>query len=236
MIPQLSDFFDLQNSLFTNLFVEGEAPWLVLPRMGLFLQTAIHNHRKGTIHSQAVLQGDIEVGEGTVIDPNAFLLGPIWIGENCHIGPGSFLRGPLIIGSGSRIGHAVELKNSLLLGESSVPHLSYVGDSVIGYKAHLGAGVKVSNHKLDGSLVRVKPFPVEGKTSLSDDVIDTDLRKLGAIIGDSVEIGCNSVLNPGTLIGHHSRVYAGALLRGSYAPRSLVRVLQTHEISELKSD
>jgi NDP-sugar pyrophosphorylase family protein len=131
--------------------------------------------------------------------------GPAIIGRNCEIRHNAYIRGPVLIGDHCTIGNASEVKNVLLFNHSAVPHFNYVGDSILGYRAHLGAGVKISNLKLDGTSVTVE---FEGAR------VDTGLRKFGALVGDGVEVGCNAVLNPGSILGRGSAVYPNVNWRG----------------------
>ncbi|MFQ6117692.1 MAG: hypothetical protein ACE5LQ_05430, partial [Candidatus Bipolaricaulia bacterium] len=160
---------------------------------------------------------------GTVVEPGAVIIGPTIIGRDCQIRSGAYIRGNVLIGDRVIIGHSSEVKNSLIHSEAEVPHFAYVGDSVLGWRSHLGAGVKISNLKVNREPVRVK---VDGR------VYETGLRKFGAIIGDGVEIGCNSVLNPGTLIGKRSLAYALSSLSGYYPPSSIIKLRQKIEIAE----
>ena len=134
-----------------------------------------------------------------------FLKGPAWIGENCHIRAGCYVRENVIVGNGVVMGNSCEFKNCIVFDDVQVPHFSYVGDSILGYKAHLGAGVILSNVKLDHAEISVLA---------TDGLIATGLRKFGAIIGDRSEIGCNAVLNPGSVVGRDCIIYPGTNFRG----------------------
>ena len=149
--------------------------------------------------------------------------GPAWIGENCHIRSGCYVRENVIVGNGVVMGNSCEFKNSILFDEVQVPHFNYVGDSILGYKSHLGAGVILSNVKLDHGEILVAA--AEGQ-------IATGLRKFGAIVGDRTEIGCNAVINPGSLIGRDSMVYPSANFRGVLPARSIFKVHQQVQIME----
>lgn len=133
----------------------------------------------------------ISIGKETLIEPGAYIKGPCIIGNRCTIGHSSYLRGNIITGDGCIIGHATEIKNTILLNEAKAPHFNYVGDSILGNRVNLGAGVKCANLRFDKSPIRIH---IEGKK------IETGLHKLGAILGDDVHIGCNAVTSPGTLI------------------------------------
>ena len=131
-------------------------PWEVLPRIGAYLRDTLEPRQLGQAHSQAVIEGDVFIGEGTLIEAGALICGPVWIGRNCRIGHGATLRGNVIVGDGCVVGHAAELKNSLLFNGCDVPHFNYVGDSVLGHRVHLGAGVMLSNYRLIRGNVNVR--------------------------------------------------------------------------------
>lgn len=143
--------------------------------------------------------------------------GPTIIGANCEIRCGAYIRGGVVVGDKAVVGNSCELKVCLLFDEANVPHFSYVGDSILGWKSHLGAGVKISNLK-----VTRRPVVV----TINGTRYDTGLRKFGAIIGDEAEVGCNSVLNPGTLLGKRTLTYTNVSLRGYYPPDSFVKLRQ----------
>lgn len=140
----------------------------------------------------------ITIGEGTIIEPGAYIRGPCIIGRHCQIRHGSYIRGNVIIGDRCVVGHSTELKHSILLNHARAAHFAFVGDSVLGNDVNLGAGVKCANLRLDGSPVAIR---------YHDQSISTGLRKCGAIVGDGCQIGCNVVLNPGTLFGKHAKCY-----------------------------
>ncbi len=169
----------------------------------------IEPQRIGEIESNAVLKGPVSVGKNTVIRSGSYIVGPVIIGENCDIGPNCFIRPGTALGNNCHIGAAVEIKNSIIMSGSKVPHLSYVGDSILGENCNLGAGTKIANLRLD-------------KQNISVGGIDTHRRKLGAIMGDKVETGINASINVGTLIGNNSFIGPGALAHGIIAPGSKV--------------
>lgn len=152
------------------------------------------------------------VGKGTTIDKSVLIKGPAIIGYNCEIRQCAYIRENVIIGNDVVVGNSSEVKNSILFNKVQVPHYNYVGDSILGYKSHLGAGAITSNLKSNGTLVTVK---------YGTEKIETGLRKFGAILGDLAEVGCNSVLNPGTLIGKDSIVYPLSSVRG-YVPNNSI--------------
>jgi NDP-sugar pyrophosphorylase family protein len=170
---------------------------------------------------------DVYLGPGTVVEPGAMIKGPSIIGANCEIRAGAYIRGNVIVGDGAVVGNSTELKLCLLFDEANIPHFAYVGDSIFGWRSHLGAGVKVSNLKITRTPVVVT---IDGVR------YETGLKKFGAIVGDEAEVGCNSVLNPGTMLGKRSLTYTNVSLAGYIPPDSFVKVRQVQEIVERKYD
>ncbi len=154
------------------------------------------------------------VGKGTTIEKTATINGPTIIGYDCEIRPSAYIRENVIIGNNVVVGNSTEIKNSILFNKVQVPHFNYVGDSILGYKAHLGAGVILSNLKSTKENVTVK---------YETEYIETGLKKFGAMIGDSVEVGCNSVLNPGTIVGKESIIYPLSSVRGYIPAKSILK-------------
>lgn len=191
------------------LFDFCEYPWEMLPKIKSYILGLIE---KG-IPGYSLISENVLVGKNVKIYPTATIEGPAVIGPDCEIRPGAFIRGCVIAGSGCVIGNSSELKNCILLDNVQIPHYNYVGDSILGYKAHTGAGTICSNLKADG-----KPVVVHGDVDY-----ETGLRKLGAILGDNADIGCNSVLNPGTVVGRCTSVYPMTRLRGVYPENSIVK-------------
>jgi NDP-sugar pyrophosphorylase family protein len=161
------------------------------------------------------------IGKGSVIEHGAMIKGPAWIGEGCEIRNGCYIRENVIVGSGCVLGNSCELKNSIVFDEAQIPHFNYVGDSILGYRSHLGAGVILSNVKLDHSEITI--LTAEG-------MIPTGLKKFGAVIGDRAEIGCNSVINPGSLIGRNTILYPNTQWRGVAPADSVVKTKQEHQV------
>jgi NDP-sugar pyrophosphorylase family protein len=209
-----ADLFDLSQTDHAALFAGCEYAWEALVRIEPYLQEhlrpGLHNRCEGI----AFIGEKVFIGEGTVVEDGAMIKGPAIIGRNCQIRHNAYIREQVILGDNCVVGNACELKNALLFNHANVPHFNYVGDSILGYKAHLGAGVKISNVKLVEGTVLVD---VDGKLR------DTGLRKFGALLGDHAEIGCNAVLNPGSIIGRGSVVYANTNWRGVLAPNSIVK-------------
>jgi NDP-sugar pyrophosphorylase family protein len=200
-----ADLFDLKQTEHAALFDGVEFSWEVLKRIKDYVETTVQPMDNGTIESNAFIGPNVFIGEGTVIEDGAMIKGPAIIGRNCQIRHNAYIREHVIIGDNCVIGNSCEFKNAILFNNCQVPHFNYVGDSILGYKAHLGAGVVLSNFRsLPGNvMVKVNGLPR-----------DTGLRKFGALIGDGADIGCNSVLNPGSVIGRSAVIYPGVSWRG----------------------
>lgn len=168
---------------------------------------------EGEVSKNATLVGPVQIGEGTDVLSGAHIKGPVTIGMGCEIGPNCRIRPSTYVGNECKIGNGCEVKNSIIMDGSRVPHINYVGDSIIGERVNLGAGTKIANLRLDGKPIAVT---LKGKT------VQTGLRKLGAIIGDDVKIGINASIDTGTIIGEESFIGMGAVVRGSIAPRSRI--------------
>jgi UDP-N-acetylglucosamine diphosphorylase / glucose-1-phosphate thymidylyltransferase / UDP-N-acetylgalactosamine diphosphorylase / glucosamine-1-phosphate N-acetyltransferase / galactosamine-1-phosphate N-acetyltransferase len=206
----VAELFDLSGvpEPWRSLF-DVEAPWDVLARLDAFAAT-IRDDRQGEIHPTAVLEGDVVVERGAAIGPHAYVQGPAWLMAGARVGHGAYLRGNVLLAPDAWVQHASEVKRSIILGGARAPHFNYIGDSVIGHRVNLGAGVKIANYKAFGDPVRV-----DGRA--------TNLRKLGALVGDDVSVGCNAVLAPGTAVGPRSVVYHGAMVRGIVSADSVVK-------------
>lgn len=168
------------------------------------------------------LDSSISIGQGTVVEPGALIMGPTIIGDFTEVRQGAYIRGHVLVGSRCVVGHTTEVKHSILLGDSKAGHFSYIGDSILG-KVNLGAGTKLANLKVFSSPVTVT---VEGKQ------YQTGLRKMGAILGDGVETGCNTVTAPGTIVGQNVLAYPNSTLRGYYPPSVIVKVKQDQHLIE----
>ncbi|OQB50826.1 MAG: Bifunctional protein GlmU [bacterium ADurb.Bin157] len=172
----------------------------------------------GTIEEGAFVKGDVYLGKGAVIEAGAMVCGPTIIDDYAEVRHGAFVRGNVIIGAHGVVGHASEVVRSILLPHAKAPHFNYVGDSVLGSNVNLGAGTKLSNLKNDGTGV---------KTRVGMNIIDTGIRKFGAILGDNCKLGCNSVTNPGTIMEPNCAVYPCASVSGYYDENSVIKLKQT---------
>jgi NDP-sugar pyrophosphorylase family protein len=215
------EFLDLSHTAHPKLFESQGYVWDALKQIASYLQFRLQPAVLGDLMGKPFISDAVFVGRGTVIEAGAVLKGPAWIGENCEIRSGCYVRENVIAGDGVVMGNSCEFKNCILFDEAQVPHFNYVGDSILGHKAHLGAGVILSNVKLDHREIVV---------TASDGTIATGLRKFGAIIGDRTEVGCNAVINPGSVLGRDSIVYPGANFRGVLPASSIVKVRQNVQI------
>jgi NDP-sugar pyrophosphorylase family protein len=214
-----SDFFTLPGSLapFLPFFSGDAAPWDWVKEIGPALAAYDFGGPLPQVPPGVRLEGPVYLAPGVSLPAYATLIGPAWIGARTQIRPGAFIRGGVIAGEGCVLGNACEFKNCLLMDGVQVPHFSYVGDSVLGNRAHLAAGAICSNLRLDQGRVHVH---VQGT------VVDTGLKKLGAILGDAAEVGCNAVLNPGTFLGPRSLVMPAISFGGYLPPDTIARVRQ----------
>ncbi len=214
-----SDFFALPNSLsaFRSFFAPDAPPWEWLRQIGPALEVHLYSPKAPRVPAGVHVEGRVHIDPSVALPSHATIIGPVWIGAGSEIRPGAFIRGNVIVGEGCILGNACEFKNCLLMDEVQAPHFNYVGDSILGNRAHLGAGAICSNYRLDHKDVSVR---------LPDGTADTGLRKFGAILGDEAEVGCNAVLNPGTLLGPRSLVMPAIAFGGFLAPSTIARVGQ----------
>ncbi len=198
----IRDLFDLDHSLAGSFLAGLTWPWEALPLIKTEILRLIDTLSKDEYTEVAP---QVWAHRTVTIAPTASLTGPAIIGPGTEVRPGAFIRGSALVGADCVVGNSVELKNVIIFDHVQVPHYNYVGDSILGYCAHMGAGAVTSNIKSDRTLVVVRD---------GEQAIETGLRKMGAMLGDHVEVGCNSVLNPGTVIGRGSRVYPLSSVRG----------------------
>jgi NDP-sugar pyrophosphorylase family protein len=203
-----ADLFDLKQTEHAAIFDGCEFAWEALKQIKDYvaanLRPALNNRCDGV----AFIGKNVFIGEGTVVEDGVMIKGPAIIGKNCEIRHNAYIRDNVIIGDNCVIGNSTELKNALLFNNAVAPHFNYIGDSILGYKAHIGAGVVLSNFKSLPGNIKIE---IDGKP------FDTGLRKFGALLGDLAEVGCNSVLNPGSIIGRGSVIYPSTNWRGVLA-------------------
>lgn len=221
------EFFDLEQTEHAALFDENQPVWAALPKIPAYLEEKLDSVAGplicGEVHERAVVGPRVWIAPGAIVEANAVILGPAWIGAGTVVRSGAYLRQQVIAGDGCVLGNSCEFKNCLLFNHCEIPHFNYVGDSILGHRAHLGAGVICSNVRLDRRPVTLRD-PETGAT------IDTGLRKFGAIVGDRTEVGCNSVLSPGSILGRDGIVYPGTQFRGFLPAGSVARHPQALEI------
>lgn len=207
----IAELYDLKETIAAELFEDAEYPWEVLPEIHDFI---IELGKRLPAELYEERGENIWIAKSAKVAPTACLNGPLIVDEEAEIRHCAFVRGNAIVGKGAVVGNSTELKNVILFNKVQVPHYNYVGDSILGYKSHMGAGSITSNVKSDKTLVTVKGREV---------CIETGLKKMGAMLGDYVEVGCNSVLNPGTVIGRESNVYPTSMVRGVVPPHSIYK-------------
>jgi bifunctional UDP-N-acetylglucosamine pyrophosphorylase / glucosamine-1-phosphate N-acetyltransferase len=217
-----SDYLDLNHTEHRMLFENAVNAWEALKQIQSYLQFRLKPQILGRMIGKPFVSNAVFIGRGSVIEQGAMIKGPAWIGEGCEIRNGAYIRENVIIGSGCVIGNSCEFKNCIVFDECQVPHFNYVGDSILGHRAHLGAGVILSNVKLDRGEITV---PLENGT-----IVPTGLKKFGAIVGDFAEIGCNSVINPGSVIGRNAIIYPSTVWKGVVPENSIVKTTQEHRI------
>lgn len=215
-----SDFFQLPASLaaFARFFPAEVPPWEWLKHIGAALGSVAEKSLPALVPPGVHLEGAVWIHPSVKLPAYATLIGPLWIGAKTQIRPGAFVRGNLIAGEGCVLGNACEFKNCLLMDGVQVPHFSYVGDSILGNGAHLGAGAICSNLRLDQGPVSVRT---------ADATFETGLRKFGAILGDKAEVGCNAVLNPGAVLGPRALVTPSMAFTGHLPAATMAHVART---------
>ncbi len=208
---EIKDLYDLSQTIAADLFEGLTYPWEALPKISAFIVEL------GSTLSADEYDFDgknVWIAKSAKVAPTASITGPCIIGKDAEVRHCAFIRGNAIVGEGAVVGNSTELKNVVLFNKVQVPHYNYVGDSILGYKAHMGAGSITSNVKSDKTLVCV---------NVNGEKIETGLKKFGAMVGDNVEVGCGSILNPGTVVGRESNIYPLSSVRGFVAPKSIYK-------------
>ena len=219
---KIENLLDLNETIAAELFEGHTYPWEVLPLIGEFIIKLGETLSPDEYEKRGE---DIWVAKSASVFDSAYITGPAIIGKEAQVRQCAFIRGNVIVGEGAVVGNSTELKNAILFNKVQVPHFNYIGDSILGFRAHTGAGVIASNVKLDKKPVVVKD---------GGERMDTGLKKFGAILGDYAEIGCNSVLNPGTVVGRNSIVYTLSSVRGVVPAGSIYK--NAGEIVTRKAD
>ena len=208
---KICNLYNLEETMAKELLQQAVYPWEVLPKISEFI---IYLGKKLDKEKYEEVSENIWIAKTAKVAKTAYINGPAIIGENAEIRHCAFIRGNAIVGEGAVVGNSTELKNVILFNKVQVPHYNYVGDSILGYKSHMGAGSITSNAKSDKKLIVIK----NGKEQ-----IETGLKKIGAMLGDEVEVGCGSVLNPGTIIGKNTNIYPLSSVRGVVKENSIYK-------------
>lgn len=207
----IRELYTLEETIAADLFEGAVYPWELLPKISAFI---VELGEKLPKDRYTEVKEHVWVANNATVAPSAFINGPAIIDEEAEVRHCAFIRGNAIVGKGAVVGNSTELKNVILFNKVQVPHYNYVGDSILGFKAHMGAGSITSNVKSDKTLVVVKN---------GEEKMETGLKKFGAMLGDHVEVGCNSVLNPGTVIGPDTNIYPTSCVRGCIPARSIYK-------------
>ena len=207
---EIANLYNLNETIAKDLMLSENNPWKILPKINDYILELGPKLDKNIFNQ---IGENIWIAKTVNVAPTASINGPVIIDENAEIRHCAFIRGKAIIGKNAVVGNSTEIKNSILFNNVQVPHYNYIGDSILGYKAHMGAGSITSNVKSDKTNVKIK----------GEKIIETNLRKVGAFLGDEVEVGCNSVLNPGTIIGKKSNIYPLSCVRGVIPENSIYK-------------
>ena len=207
----IKDLYNLDETIAKDIFEGVTYPWEVLPKIKEFI---IELGKKLDKEEYEQISENVWVAKSAKVAPTAFIAAPAIIGKNAEVRHCAFIRGSAIVGENSVVGNSTELKNVILFNNVQVPHYNYVGDSILGYKSHMGAGSITSNVKSDKKLVVVKN---------GEEKIETGLKKFGAMVGDNVEVGCGSILNPGTIVGRNTNIYPLSSVRGTISENSIYK-------------
>lgn len=205
----ITEMYNLNETIASNIFKGAIYPWEVLPKIGTFIMELGNTLSMEKFNK---IGDDIWIAKTATVAPTAYIHGPVIIDEEAEIRHCAFIRGNVIVGASAVVGNSTELKNVILFNKVQVPHYNYVGDSILGYKSHMGAGSITSNVKADKTLVIIK---------IPDGIIETGMKKVGAMLGDEVEIGCGTILNPGSVVGSHTNIYPLSMVRG-YIPANSI--------------
>lgn len=208
---EIKNLLDTSKTIAKEIFENKTYPFEVLPEIGEFILKLQKTLDENEFN---VSDGNVYIHKSVKVYETANIFGPCIIDEGTEVRPGAFIRGNAIIGKNCVVGNSTELKNVIIFDNVQVPHYNYVGDSVLGFKSHMGAGSITSNVKSDKTLVKVKD---------GEKIIETGLKKMGAVLGDNVEVGCNSVLNPGTIVGRQSNIYPLSCVRGTVPANSIFK-------------
>ena len=208
---KIENLYDLNQTIAKDIFNGVTYPWEVLPKIESFILELGNTLSEDEYEKK---EDNIWIAKSAKVAPTAYIKGPAIIGKDAEIRHCAFIRGKAIIGEGAVVGNSTELKNVILFNKVQVPHYNYVGDSILGYKSHMGAGSITSNVKSDKKLVIIKNM---------GEKIETGLKKVGAMLADNVEVGCGSILNPGSIVGRDTNIYPLSSVRGVIPPNSIYK-------------
>ncbi len=235
-----SNFFDLTDFEHKAVFDNCKYVWEAISRIGQYIlfysmgHECVQNPEYILPNSFIDNTENIFIGKGTVVEPGAFIQGPAIIGKNCQIRSGAYIRGNVVIGDNCIVGHTSELKNVIMLNKSQAPHFNYCGDSILGTGVNLGCGTVLSNLPMTSVKDQVTGLRNSIMVEINGKTIDTKLSKFGAIIGDYSQTGCNSVLNPGTLLGKGCMVYPNiSVKKGYYGDNKIIKVREKIQIMDI---
>lgn len=209
---EIGELYTLEETIAKEIFNGAVYPWEVLSKISSFIMELGSTLPEEKFDKKGE---NVWIAKSANVYPSACINGPVIIDEEAEVRHCAFIRGSAIVGKGAVVGNSTELKNVILFNKVQVPHYNYVGDSILGYKAHMGAGSITSNVKSDKTLVTVRA---------GDESLETGLKKFGAMLGDHVEVGCNSVLNPGTVIGRQANIYPTSMVRGFIPAHSIYKM------------
>ena len=207
----VKELYTLEETIAKDLFDKVTYPWEVLPNIGSFIKELGNTLSSDEYEKRGE---DVWIAKSAKVAPTACINGPAIIGKEAEVRHCAFIRGNAIVGEGAVVGNSTELKNVVLFNKVQVPHYNYVGDSVLGYKSHMGAGSITSNVKSDKTNVVIKN---------GEEKIETGRKKIGAILSSRVEVGCGTILNPGSIVGHDTNIYPLSMVRGCIAPNSIYK-------------
>lgn len=213
----MMELFNLDECVAKEEIEKYKEPWEVVPHISEIVESVINKINKNDFE---IINGNVYIHKTCKVSNLSTLIGPCVILEETEIRPGAFIRGNVLVGKKCVIGNSCEIKNSIIFDKAQIPHFNYVGDSIIGYKSHLGAGAITSNLRSDKALVTIRN---------GEELIKTNLQKLGAIVGDETEVGCNTVLNPGSVIGKHTIIYPLSFVRGVVKENSIYKNMNETE-------
>ncbi len=216
----VQELYTLEETIAKDIFEGAIYPWEVLPKISAFIKKLGETLPEDEYEKKGE---DVWIAKSAKVFPSAYIHGPAIIGKDAEVRHCAFIRGNAIVGEGAVVGNSTELKNVILFNKVQVPHYNYVGDSILGFKAHMGAGSITSNVKSDKKLVVVKTL---------EENIETGIKKFGAMLGDEVEVGCGTVLNPGSVVGAHSNIYPLSSVRG-FVPAGSIYKRQGEVVKKL---